>query len=264
MMLAAVATTTFVSCKKDKEETDFSTEREMGEHMALSEGSYSDAGNIADEAAEGDVNSYKSGCAAVTHDSLSNPKKITIDFGTTNCLCKDNRNRRGKIIVTYTGRYRDQGTVITTSFDNYFVDDNEVKGTRTVTNNGNNSQGQPTFSVVVNGSVILSGGRGTVTHTANRTRTWIAGYSTRAIADDVYEITGSTTTIGPKGDQFTANIRTALRVALNCSNIVSGVMEYTRSGSKNGSMSLDFGNGVCDRQAVINLPNGKSHNILLR
>jgi hypothetical protein len=266
MMIAAVAATTFISCKKDSTtaEEDYATEKEMSEHMALSEATYDDAGNIADEASTGELGSYKTGCATVTHDSASNPRKITIDFGTTNCMCKDGKNRRGKIFVTYTGRYRDAGTVITTTFDGYFVDDNQVKGTRTVTNNGLNGAGRPTFNVSVNGSIILSGGRGTITHTSTRTRTWAAGYNTAAIADDVYEINGSSTTIGPKGDEFTATIRKGLRIELSCGNIVSGIIDYVRKGSKNANASIDYGNGDCDRMATVTLPNGRSFSILLR
>lgn len=265
MALAAIATTSLTSCKRDNDEEDnFANEQEMSEHIALSEATYNDVGNIADEAASGEVTSYKSGCATLTHDTANNPKKIIIDFGTTNCQCRDGKNRRGKIIVTYNGRYRDAGTVITTTFDNYFVDDNEVKGTRTVTNNGPNSQGQPTFSIAVNGSIILSGSRGTVTRTSNRTRTWIAGYNTLALIDDIYLIDGSMKTVGPKGDEFSTTVRTSLRVELSCSNIVSGVIDFTRTGSKNRNVTIDYGNGNCDRVATVTLPNGRTINILLR
>lgn len=264
LALVAVATTALVSCKKDKEETDFTTEREMSEHMAMAEGDFNDVGNIADEASSGDLASYKGGCATVTHDTTSSPKKITIDFGTVNCLCMDNKYRKGKIIVTYTGRYRDNGTVITTGFDGYFVNDNEIKGTRTVTNNGTNSQGHPVFSVAVNGTIVLAGGKGTVTHVASRTRTWTAGYNTLQIADDKYLISGTSTTTGPKGDVFTATIRKDLQVELSCSNIVGGIMDFVRTGSKTSAVSIDFGAGVCDKIAMLTLPNGTTHQILLR
>lgn len=265
MALAAFATTTFTSCKKDKEVEDtFTTEQEMSEHIALSEAEYTDVGNITDEASSGDLSSYKGGCATVTHDSSSNPRKIIIDFGSVNCLCRDGRNRRGKIIVTYTGHYRAKGTVVTTTFDNYFVNDNQIQGSRVVTNLGPNLQGHPAFSVEVRGIIILSGGRGTIKHNANRTRTWIAGYNTQIVADDIFLIEGTNKTIGPKGDEFTVNIRKALRIEVSCANIVSGIVDYIRTGSTNRTCSIDYGNGACDRLAVLTLPNGRTINILLR
>lgn len=264
MALAAFATT-FTSCKKqDNIEEDFATEQEMSEHIALSEADFNDIGNIADEASSGEITSYKSGCAAVTHDSTSTPRRLIIDFGATNCLCRDGKNRRGKIIVSYTGKYRNTGTVITTSFDGYFVNDNQIKGTRVVTNKGANSQGHPSYSIEVNGSVELSGGRGTITRKSTRTRTWIVGYKTIKIADDVYLIEGSATTIGPKGDEFTATIRKPLRIELSCGNIVSGILDFTRASRNNRTVSIDYGSGKCDRLAVVTLPNGRTFNILLK
>ncbi len=50
-------------------------------------------------------------CATIEFDIESNPKKVTIDFGETNCLCEDNRYRKGKIIVEYTGNYYEEGSV---------------------------------------------------------------------------------------------------------------------------------------------------------
>lgn len=264
MALAAFATT-FTSCKKqDEVEEDFTTEQEMSEHIALSEADFNDVGNIVDEAASGEVTSYKNGCAKLSHDSTANPRRLIIDFGATNCLCRDGKNRRGKIVVSYTGRYRDAGTVITTTFDNYFVNDNQVKGTRTVTNKGKNNQGHPYFEVDINGSIELSGSRGTITRTSNRTRTWIAGYNTVTVIDDVYTIEGSAKTVGPKGDTFTTTVRKALRVEISCSNIVSGVIDFERSTRPNKVVSIDYGSGKCDRLAVVTLPNGRTFNILLR
>ena len=42
------------------------------------------------------------GCATVTKDTLSTPKKITIDFG-TGCTNANGVTRKGKLLITYTG-----------------------------------------------------------------------------------------------------------------------------------------------------------------
>lgn len=92
-------------------------------------------------------------CATITFDTAASPKTLTIDFGTTDCLCGDGNYRRGKILVSWTGPYRDSGSVRTITFDQYFVNYNQLQGTKTVTNNGTNGSGHPTFTVTVNGSV---------------------------------------------------------------------------------------------------------------
>ncbi|MDW8297567.1 MAG: hypothetical protein RMJ97_11855, partial [Raineya sp.] len=70
-------------------------------------------------------------CGTVTINTAT--KTIVIDFG-TGTTCNDGRTRRGKIIITYTGRYMTPGSVITTTTQDYFVNDVKVEGVKVVTN----------------------------------------------------------------------------------------------------------------------------------
>jgi len=112
----------FTSCRKDTDSN--SVDYNLLKDNSLAESSYYDALSISDQASTGTL-SYKSdegllsGCATVTRDTVSLPHTITIDFGSINCMCLDQKERRGKILVSYTGAYRDSGTVINISFDNY-------------------------------------------------------------------------------------------------------------------------------------------------
>ena len=56
------------------------------------------------------------GCATVTRDTLSTPRRITIDYGPVNCLCRDGRYRRGIVFVDYTGQRGVAGSTATLSF----------------------------------------------------------------------------------------------------------------------------------------------------
>lgn len=141
-MIAGVVSLT-TSCNKDEEQIGDDTS--ISADDALADGIYSNATSIADEAynsgsgglKSGDgTNQFLSGCATVTLDTTVMPRELTIDFGDSNCLCRDGRWRRGKILVTFTGRYRMPGTVITYGFDNYHVNDNHVDGTKVITNMG--------------------------------------------------------------------------------------------------------------------------------
>jgi hypothetical protein len=238
------------------------------EDHALAEGSYNDVNQIANEAATGGLSSFKteegastlSACATITHDSTSSPRQLIIDFGTVNCLCADGRNRRGKILVSYTGRYRDAGSVHNISFDNYYVDDNKISGTKVVTNMGLNSAGHSYFSIHVDGSIEKADGR-VVTWVSDRQREWLAGESTSTKLDDVYLITGSASGTTADGDHFTANITVPLRKALACRWIESGSVEFT-PGSK-PTRTIDFGTGSCDDEATISA-RGRSKIIHMR
>jgi hypothetical protein len=153
------------------------------------------------------------------------------------------------------------GSSHTITFDNYFVNDNQVTGTKTVTNTGVNASGQPVFTINVTGSIIRSGGAGTISWTSSRTRTWITGYNTGNWRDDVYEITGTGTVTRASGKTFDINITTPLHVALDCKWIESGIVQITPQGSN--VRTLDYGSGTCDDQATLTL-NGKTYSVTLR
>ena len=166
-------------------------------------------------------------------------------------------------MVRYTGRYRDAGTVITISHDNFFVNDNQILGTKTVTNNGTNTQGNMTYSVsLANGQVILAGG-GTISHSFDRTREWIAGASTAQWSDDEYLITGTAAGTRANGDAWTSVINSSnpLHKIIGCKHFVSGSMDITPTGKP--ARTIDFGNGTCDDEATVTI-NGRSRVITLR
>lgn len=265
----------FTGCKKHEDED---TDTSASNDNATSEAYFDDMGNIANEGAvSGAVSSYKTSpnvatdglltsCATVTFDTLyhSNADSVTIDFGSTNCQCNDGRFRRGKIILTYTGRYRDSLTVITTVPVNYFVNDNQLLGTRTVTNLGHNSAGHLTYSIVVSGQIILANGGGTITWNSSRQREWTAGESTLIWSDDTYSITGSASGTSAKGVSYTATITSPLirNMAIGCRrHFVQGTFDLTPNGKP--TRTVDFGNGACDDKATVTI-NGRTYNITLR
>ena len=129
--------------------------------------------------------------------------------------------------MSYTGRYRDPGTVITITPQDYYVNDNHLQGTKTVTNMGTDQNGHLYYTVTVNGSLTAADGSWTATHQANRVRTWIQGSDTPTLLDDVYEITGSGSGVNRNGIAYTVNITNALRVAIGCPFITAGTAQVT-------------------------------------
>ena len=211
-----------VSCNRIKtKDNNNDNDTEMSKDNSMAEFSYNDAMNIADEASNvnsGDnLGNYKtaSNCATVTKDTTTNPRTITVDFGASNCLCNDGRYRRGKVLVTYTGKYRDAGSVHTIGFDNYFVNDNQILGSKTVTNMGLNASNQSYFNIVVNGKIIKANTTDSIMWSSNRTRTWIQGEATQTWTDDIYEITGNGSGQNKNGS-FTMSIIQPLVRDLSC------------------------------------------------
>ncbi len=246
---------------KDPDNTTFSSSD------ALAESLFDNVTNIANEAYERGAGGLKStdegyflsGCATVTLDTAASPKVLTIDFGDENCLCQDGRYRRGKILVSFTGRYWWPNTVITYGFDNYFVNDNQVDGTKVVTNMGFNDNGHLSWDIQVLGIINLANG-GTLTWNASKEREWIAGFDTWNPLDDIYLITGTSEGIRPSGETWTRVIVNPLQVNIGCRWIVSGTMEITPEGLP--TRFFDWGNGECDNIATV-LVNGVTYTIFL-
>ena len=259
------------SCKKETIDSDTNTAKDEN----TAEQSFTEIGDMSDEVAKtNNLSSFKTGeddgvliseCVVISFDttgepSLADPHSITLDFGTS-CVGNDGKTRSGKIIITYTGRYFEQGTIITTTPENYFVNGNGVTGFRKVTNLGTTALGQPTFSVEVNGTIVLPNNGGAVTWTANRNRTWTAGYDTPFyFYDDVNSITGGANGTKANGGSWTSQISDSdpLVFKRSCRQIVSGIITITPSSKP--VRVVNFGSGDCDHQATVAI-NGNTYTI---
>ncbi len=269
MLIVAVVLLFSTSCKKDKVSQD---EAEATEYItdAMVESTFDEVGEIADQA----FNSFSIGlksteesnflfapCATITVDTVVMPHLMTIDFGVENCLCRDGNYRRGQIVVTFTGRYREPGTIRTHTFVDYYVNDNHVEGTSTISNLGFNENDDIYYSIVVEGSITFVGGEGTISWTANHIRTWIEGYETMTWMDDIYLIEGESSITHLNDNTTTREILTPLRRELTCPHFVSGTIEITPE--ERPVRVLDFGDGNCDNIATVTI-NGNTYTIRLR
>lgn len=264
--MLSVISVCFTACKKEVEPNDSDTQ--AAENNAEAEYYSSDAISMSDMAAYGrgsfksSDNTAFSGCATVTKDTLSNPRVITIDFGSVNCECNDGRFRRGKIIITYTGKYFEEAATKNIAFEDYYINDNHVEGSRTVTNKGLNDAGNPNWSIEVKNMKVTAVDGAFFTWNSTRNREMIAGYNTLFdFSDDAYSITGSANGINKKGLAFSATITKALLVSFDCRWIKSGIVEMIPA--KKANRSIDYGDGTCDNEATVFIK-GKTHSIKLK
>lgn len=258
----------------EKRDADDNDDTSLASDNAIMQSTFDQPQSMADQAASNgslqtfivantDVNLLGS-CATVTHDTVSVPRVLSIDFGTTNCLCNDGRYRRGRINVGYTGKFRDSGTVLTFTFNNYAVNDYAVTNTSTkvVTNKGTKANGHPWFTIHESGSIVKPNNGGTITWLSDRENEWIAGYATKWWwKDDEYLISGTSSGITAKGTAYTMTITKPLYILLNCHNIVEGTIDITPTGGY--TYTLDYGSGACDNLATVKY-RSKTYNITLR
>ena len=262
-LILAVSVVTFAGCKRDTTSNNTSPALSSADDnggyasdAAKAEQNSNDVISIADAAAatsNANLRTTKNtigGCAVVTNDTAAGV--LTINFGTTGCTCLDLKVRKGEIIVTYTGRYKDSGSVHTISYSNYFVNGNQIMGSKTVTNMGTNDSAQVYYNVVVNDSMNM-GGDSIITWAGTRTRTWLVGYNTSDRSDDKYAITGTTTLTRANGHVFTFDITSRLVVANDCPFIEAGTVDISSTTFVSSPHILDYGSGSCDAAAQLTI-----------
>ena len=186
----------------------------------------------------------------------------TIDFGTTGCPLSSGNVLKGKIIITFTYEPSATSHTINYEFVNFFHNaiafDGHKTFTRVLGTSAANAQTHPIVTMNMDFTATFPNAK--VYHRiGSRVREIVSGYDTLPIADNVYQVTGSWTTSFPNTSVLTSTISDPLVVKLSCPNIVQGTIDFERNGN---NATLDYGEGMCDNQAVFTF-NGTPHNITL-
>lgn len=202
---------------------------------------------------QSNTNRIAADCSTVTFDATA--KTLVVDFGTTGCTDTYGTVRKGKIKVSYTGRYIDSNTVITTTLEDYSVDGDKIEGTQTVSNKGKVA-GKETFEVkVMNGKITYTTGK-TASWTSTRTRV-LEDAGTLLPFDEIYTIYGDASGVDRDGLAYTMKIEqsTALKLDMKCWMTtrlpISGILSITPQGLE--TRSIDYGKGDCDRSVTVSI-----------
>jgi len=190
-------------------------------------------------------------CATITNVITAQSTVTTVDFGAEGCSGLDGRLRQGKLIMTREGNYWEGDVLMTFRFENYFVNGNQLTGTKT-THGFINEAGNRQMEMVDNGTIILADNGGTITRTAQRTREVIEGSNTRNKEDDVIKVTGSAAGICATGETFTSQITAPLirKNTQDCNHFyVQGIVNIVRSDGT--TITINYGDGTCDNLAEV-------------
>ncbi|OIP84549.1 MAG: hypothetical protein AUK44_02140 [Porphyromonadaceae bacterium CG2_30_38_12] len=188
------------------------------------------------------------------------PKTITLDFGTAGVTGKRGNVFKGKIILVVSDHMDTKGSTRTYSFENFSVNDNVVKGNKTVSYNGENN-GLKSWTVVVNDTIVKAANGGILVSNSTRIRTRTNDNGTPKIYfDDSYAIEGSATGINAKGVAYSVAITKPLVTVGVWPVFVEGVMVVT---TEKRSVITDYGDGTRDYKATVTV-NGVTKTINLR
>jgi hypothetical protein len=260
-LLAAVSLLTFTQCKRGTTDDNYLTNDDdrigYASDASRIEFANNDVLALADQAgilynAEY-IRKSTSKCATVAVDTINSPHTLIIRFGDVDCECADGRLRRGSIVVKYNGRYLDTNQVHTITYNNYYINGNQLTGWVKATRVDTTVVGDWYYRVQVNDSLNMSPDPLMSKHivwSGNLMRKWVGGDKTNDRSDDYFSVSGSATLTRPNGHVFNFNIATPLQFAIGCDFAQSGVVNVT---GYTGSRILNYGSGTCDAAAQLNV-----------
>ncbi len=157
------------------------------------------------------------------------------------------RTKKGKIIINISNSIKQVGAVRVVSFEDFYVNDVKIEGTRTAENIGLN--GADNYVIKVTGDIKATKENLSRSRTFERFREWTSGFNTCDPQDDEFLITGSGVLTNRNGREIPHSIIDPILVRPNqCNYPLAGTVDV---GNENRGVVIDFGNGICDNLAEI-------------
>jgi hypothetical protein len=262
LMASALMLTLTYSCQKDREvaydDLPTATEVESSDDNTTSDAAYTqvytvvhtEVSNVEDQSFKMENGPTPDPCANISYEVDSTDKsnkflkKMTIDYGNSGCSW-DEKVRKGKIIVTKTGKLAATGSVTTVTLENFYIDDVRVEGVATIENKGF-SGGFYSIKFDVTGAKIKTLGGDTATWESHRTMDMYLGSGTLKTL-----VRGSSSGVNHKGVAYSVITTEDLTFEFGCAYAKKGGLKITATGKPD--INVDFGDGACDNKATITI-----------
>jgi hypothetical protein len=173
---------------------------------------------------------------------------LTIDFG-EGCEGPRGRVRKGKIIVTFTDKFWMPESVITATFEDFYFNDLQLEGSRTITNLSTSLDDYPKQKIELKNGKLTWPDGSFITREATRTRLWKRAANP---LNDEIEVFGTATGTNKNGVKYTSTVAEETPVVLKracwSSKVfvpVQGIKVITRDSKP--AVTIDYGDGTCDK-----------------
>jgi hypothetical protein len=197
----------------------------------------------------------------VTPGTTAGTWDVEINYGTTNILCADSYYRRGKILVHTDGFFRNAGTNMIVTFNNYYQDEYKIDGTQFIKNDGPD----PSDPTLTNYTASVVGGEITMPLTnavIHYTETTLRQLKPNSVlCENIWYISGTWNGISSASVPYTLNAQPSVTNRLDyrvcCKYFRYGILDVNVQGLPN--FQIDFGapqnDTICDNKALISIPN---------
>ncbi len=198
-------------------------------------------------------------CATITHDTVT--QVITVDYG-DGCEGRRGRTRSGKIIITYDGDRFTEGSFRTITFEDFFVDGAQIEGTRTHTvTTVDRENGIYTQDITLTGGKVTFEDGSFITREATKTRTWYRGLG----IENYSTISAAASGLTREGAAYSMETTEDLVFKRACwlEGIFVPVAGVKVRMVGDIVVTVDYGDGECDRMATVTYSDGTMEEIEL-
>lgn len=193
-----------------------------------------------------------SSCWTVTVDKNANgafyPRVWTVDYLGGTCTLFSGYTKKGKIHVSLTDFWKNEGSLRTVTFEDYYFNDAKLQGVKTILNTGLNERGNLTFTKKVSDASLTYPDGTSISWQCEKFSEMTAGASTFLFADDVWSVTGTATGVNLDSKNYTLTITSPLIYKTGCFYPVSGIVTINTVGGD--LQTIDYGTGACDNLAT--------------
>jgi hypothetical protein len=199
----------------------------------------------------GNKSSEATSCFTQTIVRTGSSVEITWEFDANGCEMPNGNVYKGTLTIMRDWDLTAHSVTGSISFDQFYVNDIMIEGSSSFVREIN-GDGHPQVSHTYDFTITFPNGD-TFTRSGERTREFAEGFDTPSRTDDVFLVTGNIHIERRDGTIIDAVITTPLRREVPCRFFVSGTIEITKN---DRTAILDFGDGTCDADATLTLPDG--------
>jgi len=174
---------------------------------------------------------------------------LIINFGEENYLHLGHL-KRGEIISIYNNFIYNSDAQISTTFNNFYINNNLIQGKMQLTNNGFNQNGFSEFSLTIDSMSMFTNNGSIDMLSGNYIKEMVSGNNTQyQYLDNIYKVTGNALGNSSNNNNFSVEISDSLNMNLSCFEsssciVTGGTSKLIPDGYE--ERIINYGDNKCD------------------
>ena len=174
---------------------------------------------------------------------------LIINFGEENYLHLGHL-KRGEIISIYNNFIYNSDAQISTTFNNFYINNNLIQGKMQLTNNGFNQNGFSEFSLTIDSMSMFTNNGSIDMLSGNYIKEMVSGNNTQyQYLDNIYKVTGNALGNSSNNNNFSVEISESLNMNLSCFEsssciVTGGTSKLIPDGYE--ERIINYGDNKCD------------------